>query len=595
MVLAKEIGRALEGTYVNNIYSIGESQLVRFRRPGGEDVWLVVDPKRGVWVSGEVAERAETRDFTTRLRSELERARFRWASQVDLDRVFVLEFEKDGGRRLVVELMPPGNVIITDPEGRVLLAQTEVRAVSRRVVRGESYHPPRQSRLSPDAMDPDGVRRILEEEKTAGKAIGRHVALPRKYVVEALARLGVGEAAPSSALVGREEEVVRTLVAMVSEARDSPSPCLCEVPDGVEIYVIPPASAEPKEFTPTVSELCDRLFLEETMTDQGGAPPEEGKKRELEVTISRLTSDSEAYRADAEKIRGVAKAARAGPLEESLRLLMESGVRPSREPASAEAVASVLFDHAKGLEAKSAEAMEAAKRLEKRMPKAGPPGGPKMRPIARRRQEWFQKFRWFYTGAGRLAVGGRDAQSNTLLLTRHLEGGDVVYHADLFGSPFFILKGGRGQSESEVLELAQATVGFSSGWKTGLGAADAYWVLPDQVSKTAESGEYLAKGSFVIRGKKTFVRHVILQLALGVDAQGRVVAGPESAIARGTSRYVVIVPHREKPSDTAKKVVKELFQGEEGPLAPGLDDVIRALPSGGGKIVRKKGAFRDKP
>jgi len=148
-----------------------------------------------------------------------------------------------------------------------------------------------------------------------------------------------------------------------------------------------------------------------------------------------------------------------------------------------------------------------------------------------------------------------------------------------------------------VLELAQATVSFSSGWKTGLGAADAYWVNKDQVSSTTESGEYLARGSFVIRGKKNFVRHALMQVAVGLDDGGRVVAGPEPAIARTCSRYVVLIPHREKASDTAKKVLRELSEGRQGAKAPSLEDVVRAMPAGGGKIVRRESSsiFRDKP
>ena len=187
------------------------------------------------------------------------------------------------------------------------------------------------------------------------------------------------------------------------------------------------------------------------------------------------------------------------------------------------------------------------------------------------------------SSGGRLAVGGRDAQSNTLLVKRHLGEGDVAYHADLFGSPFFVLKDGTAQSEEEVLELAQATVSFSSGWKTGLGAADAYWVNKNQVSSTTESGEYLARGSFVIRGKKNFVRHALIQVAVGIDEMGRVVAGPESAVAKSCLRYVVLIPHREKASDTAKKVLRELSEGKSEVPLPSLDDVVRALPAGGGR------------
>ena len=596
LALLKEIGEALRGTYVNNVYSLGESQLLRFRKPGFEDVWLVASSKKGVWVSHSVSERAETRGLTTALRAELERARFVRAKQEDMDRVFVLEFDREEGRNLIVELMPPGNIIVTDADGRILLVKEEVRSGTRRLVRGGRYQPPKQSRLSPTEVDGDDVRTMLREELTVGKALGRHVALPRKYVAEALSRLGVADASPSSDLEGREDEGARVIQRMVSEARESPRPCLRDTPAGQEIYVIPPSGDGARETTKSVSELCDRLFLREIVEGEN-VPAEDPRRKELEVTISKLRAESAELLSEASRVRAAASDARSRSEPDALRILREAGVRSAREPASSAAVASILFDRAKGMEKRSAEALEAAGRLEKKLARIGPPPGPRTRPLPKRKQEWFEKFRWFVTSGGRLAVGGRDAQSNTLLLTRHLEDDDVVYHADLFGSPFFVLKGGRSQTEPEVLEVAQATVGFSSGWKTGLGAADAYWVLKDQVSRTAESGEYLSKGSFVIRGSKNFVRHAMLQVAVGLDESGRVLAGPESAVARTSHAYVVLIPHREKASDTAKKVLKELSPSGAQSPSPSLDEVVRALPSGGGKIVRRKGRteVRDKP
>ncbi len=70
-------------------------------------------------------------------------------------------------------------------------------------------------------------------------------------------------------------------------------------------------------------------------------------------------------------------------------------------------------------------------------------------PLSRAKKEWYEKFRWFFTTGGKLAIGGRDAQSNTTLIRRHLQENDTIYHADLFGSPFFILKGGKEQTEEE--------------------------------------------------------------------------------------------------------------------------------------------------
>ena len=378
------------------------------------------------------------------------------------------------------------------------------------------------------------------------------------------------------------------LEGLVEEARDSPRPSLARTAEGEDIFVIPPATAQMVAPAKSVSELCDRVFLREAGEREGAPSAEAGKKKELQVTIARLKAEAAALNDAAAKARVAASEAASRSLEDALQLLRESGAKLPREPSSPSAVASALFDRAKGLQRRAADALEAAGKLEKRVDRLRPGERPRAKALPKRTREWYEKFRWFVSSGGRLAVGGRDAQSNTLLVRRHLDDNDVVYHADLFGSPFFVLKDGRSQSEEEVLELAQATVSFSSGWKTGLGAADAYWVSKDQVSSSAESGEYLARGSFVIRGKKNFVRHALVQLAVGLDQRGRVVAGPETAVARACTRYVVLVPHREKASETAKKVLRELSEGETGPAPPLLDDIVRALPAGGGKVVRRK-------
>ena len=588
--LLKEIEATLRGTYVNNIYRSGTSQLVRFRRPDADDVWLVVSPRKGMWISRRVAERADTTEFTTRLRGDLERARFAGARQVDLDRVFELELENRERRKLILELMPPGNIVVTDGEGRVVLAQREVRTPSRRVTRGASYRPPEQSRVSPLEVDAEGVGSMLKEEKTVGSAIGRHVALPRKYVSECLARLGLEDGSPSSALVGREAEVVGTLHGMVEDARDRPRPCICETPKGDEIFVFPPVGLEVKASARSLSELCDTLFLAEAQAEEAEESPAEARRREMQVTVARLRSESSSLLAEATRAREAAARARSSRLDEALLILREAGVKPAREPSSADSAASALFDHAKRLEAKSRMALESAERLEKKMPAAGRTGPTRTRALPRRKQEWYERFRWFFTSGGKLAVGGRDAQTNSTLIGRHLEEHDTVYHADLFGSPFFILKGGESQTGEEIIQAAQATVAFSSAWKTGIGVADAYWVTPDQVRTAAPSGEYLQRGSFSVTGKKNFVSKVIVEIAVGVDADGRFLAGPEDAVRGQAERYLVLRPQREKGSDTAKRVLKDLADsvGETHPL-PSLDDVLRMLPTGGGKVVRRPG------
>ena len=584
--LLNEVGAALRGTYINNIYRLGESQLIRFRKPEAEDLWLVVSPKRGVWLSRSVKERTETTEFTTLLRTELERSRFVGTNQVDLDRIFELEFEGKERRRLIVELMPPGNVVVTDSDGKVQSMLHEVRTPARRVTKGSTYGPPVQTRLSPVGLREEDVAEMLKEEKTAGGAIGRHIGLPRKYVSECLARLGLTDASPSSDLEGREAEVVGTLEEMVKEARERPKPCVCETPKGDEIFVFPPTGLTVKRSAETLSELCDLLFLQEARAEPLAESPEETKRKEMEVTISRLRAESSSRLAEASRLRTAAAEARSAPIEEATRILRDSGVKPPREPGSSASVSSLLFDQAKRFELKSAEALEAAGKLEKKVPRARHREPRQTRLLSARKQEWYERFRWFITSRGRLAVGGRDAQTNSTLISRHLDDADTIYHADLFGSPFFILKGGREQDDEEVRQVAQATVAFSSAWKTGLGSADAYWVRPEQVKTAAPSGEYLQRGSFAITGKKIFVPKILVEIAVGLDGEGRVLAGPEDAVRAQASSYLELRPQREKGSDTAKRVLKDLAGTGAGPR-PSLDEVLRMLPTGGGKVVRR--------
>jgi predicted ribosome quality control (RQC) complex YloA/Tae2 family protein len=593
--LAKEIDSGLRGTYVKNVYSLGESQVLRFGAPNAEDIWVVASPNCGAWVSKRVSERAETTGFTTRLRRELVRAKFASAAQMGDDRIFELSLgEGEQARRFIVELMPPGNVLVTDKNHRVLVALREVRSQARRLVRGTIYSGPPQRRKSPGDATAADVAEAVAKEGAAGGAIGRHFSLPRKYVAEVLARLGLREESESLALKGREEEAAGVLTSLVREARSAPKPCLCETPRGDEVFVVVPLAFEVRERAASVSEICDELLLGRASSEPiSEEAPSEAKRRELEVTVLKLKAQEAGLMAEAAKLREMASRAReAASVAEAKKIMDSAGIRERRELGSSEAVASAIFDRAKESERKAEDARKAAADLSRKRKPAGEGRPRRTVELRKRKQEWYEKFRWFVTSGGKLAIGGKDAQSNSILVRRHVETNDTVYHADLFGSPFFVLKGGRGQTEEECAEVAQATVSFSSAWKTGLGSADAYWVGSDQVSTAAPSGEFLPRGGFMITGKKSFVPRNLVELAVGVDPTGRVVSGPEGALRKTAAAYVVLRPQKEKSSDTAKRVLKDLGALAENRIEvrASVDDVLRVLPAGGGKVLRKYAA-----
>lgn len=198
-------------------------------------------------------------------------------------------------------------------------------------------------------------------------------------------------------------------------------------------------------------------------------------------------------------------------------------------------------------------------------------------PTQKVKKEWYEKFRWFYSSEGFLVIGGRDATTNEILIKKFTEKDDIVFHTDMAGSPFFVIKTqGKIPSENTLQETATATASFSRAWKLGLTTSDVFYVKPEQVSKTPEHGEYIAKGAFIIRGKTTYIKPE-MEITIGIK-DGKVISGPVSAIKKQTDKYMTIIQGKEKPSDIAKFFRKK-FGGE-------LDDIIRMLPSGSCQIKR---------
>ena len=172
--------------------------------------------------------------------------------------------------------------------------------------------------------------------------------------------------------------------------------------------------------------------------------------------------------------------------------------------------------------------------------------------------KWYEKLRWFVSSDDVLVVGGRDANSNESVVKKYLEPNDIYLHADIHGATSTAIKLNGHKLNDNLLK--------ESG------------VHPDQVSKTPEAGEFLAKGSFVIRGHRNYIRGARLKLAVGiVDYEGkRIMAGPIEALEKHSQNFVVLKPGFTKKEAIAKKILHKI---NEDDLIT-LDDIIRVLPSG---------------
>ena len=131
---------------------------------------------------------------------------------------------------------------------------------------------------------------------------------------------------------------------------------------------------------------------------------------------------------------------------------------------------------------------------------------------------WFEKFDWFISSENYLVVLGRDMQQNEQLVKRYMRKGDVYVHADVHGASSCIVRNNDLKKDIPPLTLEEAghmCMCRSSAWKSRT-ITSAWWVYHNQVSKTAPSGEYLTTGSFMIRGKKNFLRPSRLEVGYGL-------------------------------------------------------------------------------
>ncbi|MFP4424337.1 MAG: NFACT RNA binding domain-containing protein [Candidatus Woesearchaeota archaeon] len=237
---------------------------------------------------------------------------------------------------------------------------------------------------------------------------------------------------------------------------------------------------------------------------------------------------------------------------------------------SVEENASFYFDRAKKLKKKREGALrtiEDTKRKLQRIEKRIDTTAPARKVI--RKKRWYEKFRWFFTSDGLLCIGGRDATSNEIIIKKHAEPHDIVFHTDMAGSPFFVLKT-EGNEPDSIREVADATATFSRAFKMGMTSSSVFMAKPEQITKQAESGEFLPKGAFVVRGKVTYLDNSI-NLALG-SYDDTIMAGPKESIQANCPEFVVVSQGDKKANDVAKQI-KRKIGGE-------IDDIVRSLPTG---------------
>ena len=615
--LVNEISEKTHDYYVSNIYGITrDSLLFKLHHPEKQDVMLMFS-SFGLWNSSVRIEQMETNKLLKILRDNILRSKLTKIQQIGAERIVYLTFSGfDKEYVLVGEFFGDGNIILCNKEMKILALLHSIDVRHRKLGVGLQYTPPPQNSLDVFNFYQKDLEGILSSDIQVSKWIGRTLGLPTKYVEYICKLAEVDSKVTGNNLTNNDIKKIFDAIKKTVEniVKGNHEPVIVR-DDKVDVYPLK-FDHRNEEYTSVQSFMTglDIVFTE-TLVNVGKSTKTNVASEKITELENKLTEQTKAVSLVNEKSFAITKIANSlldlvskgifsisdPKLQKTLKdqnctIIKEKGntcflIHDSKikidTNSSLQALASVLFNEAKRQKAAIVSIERLQKKTEKDLEKLR-----KQVEVSKdsifvteiKKKNWYERYRWFNTSDDTLAIGGRDSSSNMAIIRKHLENSDRVFHADIFGSPFFILKAGKETTDSSLNEVAHATVCFSRAWREALYGLKAFWVNPEQVKKGAPSGQFLSKGSFVIEGQRNYVRVATLKLGVGLlkqDDRYIVVCGPPTCIKKNCVCYSMIEPGGLEMTDAAKKIKIE-FVNMKGDVVKSIsvDDFVRVLPAG---------------
>ena len=617
--LVNDISQKTEDYYVANIYGISkDSLLFKFRHPENPDVLLMLSTS-GIWVTKVKIDQIEPNKLLRRLRSDLLRSKLKEIKQIGTERVVYLTFSNFEKEFVIVsELFADGNIILCNSDMKILALLYSVNVRHRQLRVGSPYVPPPQNNLDILKMTETDLGEVRFTSTPVAKWIGRTLGLPRKYVEE-ITRLSNVESKKSGTEISNEEikSLFDNATKVINNVVNGQHDPVISRDEEINVHPIPLGEKNLEKIS-SFMEGLDTAFTENILNKGKTSQSSSFQKKisELETRLNEQTNAIKVVTDKSEKIAGVANSlfdyvsqgissmsdSRIDDLlkTNNAEIIKEKGITHIKVEdakikvdleSSLPTIASKLFNESKKQKSAIGAIQKLIIKTEKELEKTIEKGENAKQVISYsevRKKNWFERYRWFFTSDGFLVVGGRDSSSNSAVIRKHLEKDDKVFHGEIYGSPFFLLKDDGSSMASSLNEVAHATVCFSRAWKESMYGTNAYWVNPEQVKKGAPSGQSMGKGSFIIEGQRNFVKIATLKMCVAiVEYEGThlLTCGPPS-LKENCVSYVMIEPTGMEMVDAAKKIRFELISiNEIIAKSFSVDDYVRVLPSGPSRII----------
>ena len=623
--------------YVSNISSITKNSiLLKLHHPTESDINLIVSTK-GIWITSKKYKQMEENQLLSILSREIERAKINSVSQPGSERIFFLHFiNKDNKeRKLVIEIFGKGNIILCDESMKILWILNPVEVRHRILKTGLEYVLPPNRGEDVFQITLEGMKKSRQtqpENTDLVRWLAKCTSLPRKYVEEILLHSGIS-AKYANNLSDNDVQIIydktkEITSKVIDETNHEPSIMVDKLGLAIDASPIVMSGESNTKKVESYMDGIDQVLSNEIISIGRSLKTEETDRKILELehdleeqnkAKTQVITRSQNLRRVAHELMNLSSMGIEDMNDSTVRNLLENNdseiVKENgitylnieneriKFESSIPKFSSLLFSRAKELERGAINIDKASEELRLRVEKLQNQTQKiheKIQFSKLESKQWYERYRWFVTSDGYLVIGGRDASSNSAIIRKYMTDNDIIFHAEIHGSPFFLVKNVNNQEKQDsgyVEEAAQATISFSRAWKDGLSSGDAYWVFPNQVKKGAPTGQFLPKGSFVIEGKRNFCRGIELKLSIGlvqIEKKYSIVCGPLNAVRKRSLVFTSLLPGGTDSMNLAKKVKSEFVRAIsefDQSLAEyckkiSLDEFIRMLPTGQSKLER---------
>lgn len=640
--ISDELNNLLSGARVDKSFQpTNDIVVMRFHVPGTGRIDLVMQCGSRIHTSQYPLENPTTPpSFPMLLRKRIKGAHVESIKQHNFDRVIEIKVKKDKYYTIIVELFDKGNIILLDDKNNIIQPLKRKQLSARDISSKREYKFPEERGMNPITITEEELKELFENTESDVVRTLAMNGLGSLYAEEIIQRannvIEIDKNTPTSQLTDTQiKEIHESLNDLFNSLKNGLiKPQIVKKDskeDVVPLDLVKYADFEKTSYN-TFNEACDEFYSKKVNSSiknvKEAAWNKKVKKFEKRLSLQQETLDNFTRTIEESQHKGEVIYSNYSTIENIINVVntawsnnysfKEIGktLKKAKKDGMVEAQiyesidkmgvltlnindttlninpkltipenAEIYYEKAKKAKRKTKGALIAIENTKKQLEDIKSKKDMAMEHVAvpkkrvKKNLKWYEKLRWFISSDNILVVGGRDANSNEMVVKKYLEPNDIYLHADIHGASSTAIKlNGNELNENIIKESGEFAAAFSSAWSMGFTSQDVYWVHPDQVTKTPEAGEFLAKGSFVIRGHRNYIRGARVKLAIGiVDYEGkRIMAGPVESLEAHCDNYVVLKPGFTKKEAIAKKILKKI--NEDDLLT--LDDIIRVLPSG---------------